>query len=214
MAKAPPPSTRKSPATGSPRRGVRPLDRHLGTVIRDLRQGDHLTIADVAAQAGISRGMLSKIENGQVSTSLETLEKIALALGVSLAHLFRHYTIPGGSAQLVKRGEGMEVVRRGTKRGHTYHLLAYDQGPQKVFEPFLITMDDASEVFPTFEHPGTEFIYMLRGRLEYRHGNGTHVLEPGDAMTFRGDVPHGPERLLELPIAFLSVIMYGGDTPA
>mgnify|MGYP001015034660 CR=1 FL=1 len=36
----------------------------------------------------------------------------------------------------------------------------------------------------------------------------------GDAMTFRGDVPHGPERLLELPIAFLSVIMYGGDTPA
>ncbi len=214
MAKAPSPSARKSPATASPRRGVRPLDRYLGTVIRDLRQGDHLTIADVAAQAGISRGMLSKIENGQVSTSLETLEKIALALGVSLAHFFRHYNIPGGSAQLVKRGEGMEVVRRGTKRGHTYHLLAYDQGPQKIFEPFLITMDDASEVFPTFEHPGTEFIYMLRGRLEYRHGNGTHVLEPGDAMTFRGDVPHGPERLLELPIAFLSVIMYGGDTPA
>jgi len=213
MVKNPLSSSRK-PAAMSPRRGVRPLDRHLGTVIRDLRQGDHLTIADVAAQAGISRGMLSKIENGQVSTSLETLEKIALALGVSLAHLFRHYNIPGGSAQLVKRGEGMEVVRRGTKRGHTYHLLAYDQGPQKVFEPFLITMDDASEVFPTFEHPGTEFIYMLRGRLEYRHGNGTHVLEPGDAMTFRGDVPHGPERLLELPIAFLSVIMYGGDTPA
>ena len=208
------PPIRKPAASTAVRRGVRPLDRHLGTVIRDLRQGDHLTIADVAAQAGISRGMLSKIENGQVSTSLETLEKIALALGVSLAHLFRHYNIPGGSAQLVKRGEGMEVVRRGTKRGHTYHLLAYDQGPQKIFEPFLITMDDASEVFPTFEHPGTEFIYMLRGRLEYRHGNGTYVLEPGDAMTFRGDVPHGPERLLELPIAFLSVIIYGGDTPA
>jgi DNA-binding XRE family transcriptional regulator len=186
------------------------LDRFLGNVIRDLRLKDNLTIAEVAAQAGISRGMVSKIENGQVSTSLETLSKIALALGVSLAHLFRHYDMPSGGAQLVKNGAGMEVVRRGTKRGHTYHLLAYDQGPRKAFEPFLITMDDASEVFPTFEHPGTEFIYMLKGKIEYRHGRQTYVLEPGDSLTFRGDIPHGPERLIELPIHFLSTIIYGG----
>ena len=187
------------------------LDRFIGNVIRELRLKDNLTIAEVAAQAGISRGMVSKIENGQVSTSLETLSKIAQALGVSLAHLFRHYNMPTGGAQLVKNGAGMEVVRRGTKRGHTYHLLAYDQGPRKAFEPFLITMDDASEVFPTFEHPGTEFIYMLKGRIEYRHGQQTYALEPGDSLTFRGDIPHGPERLIELPIHFLSTIIYGGQ---
>lgn len=190
---------------------ARSLDRYLGNVIRELRQKDKLTIAEVAAQAGISRGMVSKIENGQVSTSLETLSKIAQALGVSLAHLFRHYNIPTGGAQHVKSGAGMEVVRRGTKRGHTYHLLAYDQGPKKSFEPFLITMDDASEVFPTFEHPGTEFIHMLKGRIEYRHGQKTYVLEPGDSLTFRGDIAHGPERLIELPIEFLSIIIYGGE---
>ena len=187
------------------------LDRFLGNVIRELRLKDNLTIAEVAAQAGVSRGMISKIENGQVSTSLETLSKIAQALGVSLAHLFRHYDMPSGGAQLVRNGEGMEVVRRGTRRGHTYHLLAYDQGPRKSFEPFLITMDDASEVFPTFEHPGTEFIYMLHGRIEYRHGQQTYLLEPGDSLTFRGDIPHGPEHLLELPIHFLSIIIYGGQ---
>jgi len=187
------------------------LDRYLGNVIRELRLKDNLTIAEVAAQAGISRGMVSKIENGQVSTSLETLSKIAQALGVSLAHLFRHYNMPSGGAQLVRNGDGMEVVRRGTRRGHTYHLLAYDQGPKKTFEPFLITMDDASEVFPTFEHPGTEFIHMLKGRIEYRHGQHTYMLEPGDSLTFRGDIPHGPERLLELPIHFLSIIIYGGQ---
>ncbi len=187
------------------------LDRYLGNVIRELRLKDNLTIAEVAAQAGISRGMVSKIENGQVSTSLETLSKIAQAMGVSLAHLFRHYNMPSGSAQLVKNGEGMEVVRRGTRRGHTYHLLAYDQGPKKTFEPFLITMDDASEVFPTFEHPGIEFIHMLKGRIEYRHGQQTYMLEPGDSLTFRGDIPHGPEHLLELPIHFLSIIIYGGQ---
>ncbi len=188
----------------------RSLYRHLGATIRSLRQKDHLTIADVAAQVGISRGMLSKIENGQAATSLDTLSRIAAAFGVSLAYLFRHYNIPSGGAQLVRSGEGMEVVRRGTRRGHTYHLLAYDQGPQKLFEPFLITMDDASEVFPTFEHPGTEFIHMLEGRIEYRHGQQTYPLGPGDSLTFRGDVPHGPEKLIELPIRFLAVLIYGG----
>jgi DNA-binding XRE family transcriptional regulator/mannose-6-phosphate isomerase-like protein (cupin superfamily) len=197
---------------GAAESAARSLDRHVGNTIRGLRQKDHLTIADVAAQAGISRGMLSKIETGQVSASLDTLSRIAEALGVSMAHLFRHYNIPSGGAQLVKAGEGMAVVRRGTRRGHTYHLLAYDQGPKKTFEPFLVTMDDASEVFPTFEHPGTEFLYLLEGRIEYRHGKQTYVMEPGDSLTFRGDVPHGPERLIETPIRLLSVIVYGeGD---
>lgn len=184
------------------------LERYVGNTIRELRQRHGLTIAEVAEQIGLSRGMLSKIENAQTATSLETLAKLASALGVSLATLFRNYNIPVGSAQLVKQGEGMEVVRRGTKRGHTYHLLAYDQGPTKLFEPFLITMNDASEVFPTFEHPGTEFIYMLEGAIEYRHGQSTYRLEPGDSLTFRGDIPHGPEKLLTLPIRFLAIIYY------
>lgn len=199
----------KNDVRADARNKVLDRDRYIGNTIRDLRRNNHLTIAEVSAQAGISRGMLSKIETGQASCSLDTLEKIASALGVSLAHLFRHYNIPDGGAQLVKKDQGMEVVRRGTKRGHTYHLLAYDQGPKKPFEPFLITMDDASEVFPTFEHPGQEFIYMLQGKIEYRHGQQTYALEPGDSLTFRGDIPHGPERLIELPIVFLSVLIYG-----
>lgn len=185
------------------------LERYLGNTIRELRQKHGLTIAEVADRVGISRGMLSKIENAQTATSLETIAKLANALGVSLSSLFRNYNMPDGGAQLVKNGRGMEVVRRGTKCGHTYHLLAYDQGPTKVFEPFLITMDDASEVFPTFEHPGVEFIYMLEGKLEYRHGKKTYLLEPGDSLTFRGEIPHGPEKLIELPIRFLAIIYYG-----
>ena len=184
------------------------LERYLGNAIRTLRQRQDLTIADVADLAGISRGMLSKIENAQTATSLETLARLAQVLGVSLSALFRSYDVKEGGAQLVRRGEGMEVVRRGTKRGHAYHLLAYDQGPTKVFEPFLITIDHESETFPTFEHPGTEFIYMLEGEIEYRHGQGRYQLLPGDALTFAGDVPHGPERLIKCPIRFLSVIIY------
>ena len=153
------------------------IEQYLGSAIRELRLKHHLTISDVAQRTDISRGMLSKLENGQTSASLETLSRVARALGVSMSSLFRQYDIPEGSAQLVKNGEGMEVVRRGTKRGHTYHLLAYDQGPTKLFEPFLISMNDESEIFPIFEHPGTEFIYMLEGKLEYRHGTQTYMLE-------------------------------------
>jgi transcriptional regulator with XRE-family HTH domain len=200
-------------AVAGPRAGSA-LDRHLGTTLRELRTRDRLTLAEVATQAGLSRGMLSKIENGQAAASLESLARIARALGVSMAHLFRHYDTPTGGAQHVRAAEAMQVVRRGTRRGHTYHLLAYDQGPKKSFEPFLITMDDASETFPTFEHPGTEFIHMLEGEIEYRHGQQTYILAPGDSLTFRGEVPHGPERLLRLPIRFLSVIVYGGDSPS
>jgi transcriptional regulator with XRE-family HTH domain len=184
------------------------LERYLGNAIRDLRQRHGLTIAEVADRAGISRGMLSKIENAQTATSLDSLHRLAQALGVSLSTLFRNYDVPEGSAQLVKNGEGMEVVRRGTRRGHTYHLLAHEQGPTKLFEPFLITIDSPDATFPVFEHPGTEFLYMLEGRMEYRHGQHTYLLTPGDALTFRGEVPHGPEKLIDLPIRFLATIVY------
>ncbi|AWI79354.1 MAG: XRE family transcriptional regulator [Betaproteobacteria bacterium HGW-Betaproteobacteria-13] len=191
----------ESTSTGS-------LERYLGNTLREIRLKHGLTIADVATLANISRGMLSKIENAQTATSLETLSRLAQALGVSLATLFKSYDVPSGSAQLVPKGDGMEVVRRGTKRGHTYHLLSYGQGPTKTFEPFLITIDHESETFPIFEHPGTEFIYMLEGSIEYRHGQHTYVLNPGDALTFDGEVPHGPEKMIQCPIRFLSILMY------
>ncbi len=187
-------------------------DQHLGNFVRKYRLEQRLTLADVSARAGISRGMLSKIENGQTSASLSTLTRVARALGVTLSTMFSNYDVPVGGAQLVKAGQGIEVVRRGTKSGHTYHLLAYSKGPTpQSFEPFLITITDESEVFPRFEHAGTEFIHMLEGKLEYRHGQHTYPLEPGDSLTFGGETPHGPERLIEVPIRFLSVIYYGAQ---
>lgn len=206
-------SSDEPPASAEPGNARdRNLDQYVGPTLRAQRLAQGLTLADVATLAGVSRGMLSKIENGQVSSSLETLHQIVSALGMTLGQLFRDFDAPEGSAQHVKSGEGLEVVRRGTKRGHTYHLLAYDQGPQKRIEPFLITMDDVSEVFPTFTHPGIEFIYMLEGRLVYRHGRNTYLLKPGDSLTFQGSVPHGPEELIKVPIRFLAIINYGvGD---
>jgi transcriptional regulator with XRE-family HTH domain len=188
------------------------LTQALGSAVRELRQRHKLTIAEVCEQADISRGMLSKIETGQITPGLDSLSRIARALGVSMSMLFRHYDAPSGSAQHVKKGQGMEVVRRGTKSGHSYELLAYDQGPVKLFEPFMITMEEQSESFPTFQHPGTEFIHVIEGTMEYRHGQTVYVLEPGDTLTFEGEITHGPERLLNKPVRFLSLIIYGSTS--
>jgi transcriptional regulator with XRE-family HTH domain len=187
----------------------RSLERHIGSALRRTRLAQNLVIAEVAKLAKISGGMLSKLENGQSAASLETLVGLSRALGVSMSTLFQGYPPEEGGAQLVKDGEGMEVVRRGTRKGHTYHLLAADRGPRRLFEPFLVTLTDKSEVFPRFEHPGIEFLHILEGRIEYRHGKNTYMMGPGDSLTLRGEVPHGPERLIRLPIRMLSIIMYG-----
>jgi DNA-binding XRE family transcriptional regulator len=187
------------------------LAASVGAAIRQLRSAQGLTLADVAARANISQAMLSRLETGAVSPSLETVAALAAALGADLPALFRSAEMPASDAQLVKKGEGLEVVRRGTKRGHTYHLLASDRGPRKAFEPFLVTLTDKSEIFPEFQHPGTEFIHMLEGSLRYRHGSENYLLRPGDTLTFSGNVPHGPQTLLRLPIRFLSIIIYSAE---
>ncbi|PAU80525.1 XRE family transcriptional regulator [Halovibrio salipaludis] len=184
------------------------LESYIGTVLRQTRINQELTIADVAELAGLSRGMVSKIENGQVATSLDSLARLTSVLGLTLSQLFRDYDSPEGGAQHVKAGDGLEVVRRGTKKGHTYHLLAYNRGHQRNFEPFLISMDDESEAFPTFQHEGVQFIYMLEGQIDYRHGQHVYTLEPGDSFTFDAQVPHGPERLNRVPIRFLAMTVF------
>lgn len=185
-----------------------PLEKRVGEVIKQLRLAANLTLSELSSGADMSSAMLSRVENGMATASLDTLERLCHALGVNLSEVFRQTEDKQGSAQLVKKTDQMEVVRVGTKHGHTYRLLSYDRGPRKIFEPFLIEMDRKSQSWPRFAHPGVEFIYMLQGRVEYRFGDKTYILEPGDAFTFSGDVTHGPERMLDDRAKFLAIIMY------
>jgi len=186
-----------------------PLEKRIGEVFKQLRVDANLTLAELSAGAGVSSAMLSRIENGMATASLDSLERLCLALGIGLSDLFKRIDRKKGTAQLIKRSEQMEVVRVGTKYGYTYKLLSYDKGPKKLFDPFFISMDKKSQSYPRFSHPGTEFIYMLQGRVEYRFGEFTYLLEPGDAFTFSGDVVHGPEKLLDENAKFISIIFYG-----
>ena len=85
--------------------------------------------------------MLSRLETGHVSPSLETILALSRALGVTASALMQRVGTDDGGAQLIKSGEGLETVRSGARRGHTYHLLAAQRGPHKIFEPFLVTLN-------------------------------------------------------------------------
>ena len=205
---------RRRPASAAALTGVERAQNpalDLGRTARRLRESQDLTLADVGRRANISSAMLSRLETGRVSPSLETIVALAQALGVTASVLMQRIGADDGGAQLIRAGEGLETVRSGTRRGHTYHLLAAQRGPRKIFEPFLVTFNDKSEVFPGFQHPGIEFIHILSGIIHYRHGRHTYVLRPGDTLTFRGDVAHGPERLEKVPIRMLSLIIYANE---
>ena len=185
-----------------------PWDLRLGQLLKYYRIQNNLSQKEVAIAADTNAGILDRVEKGQVSASLDTLRKVAGKLGTSLSQLFREIESPIGGAQHIKKGTGMEVVRSGTKKGHIYELLAYNQGPTKIYDPFLITLNDKSEVFPEFSHPGTEFIYMLDGEMEYHHGEKQYLLRPGDSLSFSGEIPHGPVTLIQVPIRFMAIIIY------
>ncbi len=141
------------------------LEIAIGRAVRDERKKLNITIADLGSATGISPGMLSKIENGNTSPSLGTLQSLSKALGVPLTAFFRGYEEPR-TATFVKAGQGLSIERRGTRAGHQYSLLGHvDNNRTGVsVEPYLITLTTESDVFPTFQHDGMEFLYMLEGR--------------------------------------------------
>lgn len=183
------------------------LEMAIGRQVRHYRKQQGLTIADLCRRTGLSAGMMSKIENGNTSPSLATLRSVSTALNVPVTALFREFE-EQRDATFVKAGEGLAIERRGTRAGHQYQLLGHSVHSDVSVEPYVITLEKESEVFPIFQHAGVEFIYVLRGSMIYRHLNATYKLTPGDSLFFDADAPHGPEELVELPVQFLSVMSH------
>lgn len=182
------------------------LELAIGSQARQFRRDLDMTVGEVAKLAGLSVGMLSKIENGMTSPSLATLKALSRALNVPVTSLFRKYE-EQRDATYVKADQGLVIERRGSRSGHQYQLLGHSIGKRFSVEPYVVTLTERSEVFPLFQHNGQEFIYLLAGRVRYRHGNQTYELAPGDSLFFDADAPHGPEELLELPIRMLAIIV-------
>jgi transcriptional regulator with XRE-family HTH domain len=184
------------------------LEQVIGRQVRAYRQAAGKSVAEMAQVVGISKAMFSKIENAQTSCSLTTIGRLAAGLDVPVSALFR-----GVDADLeavfTPAGHGARIVGRGTRVHHEYTLLGALRGAHKRMEASFVTLTEASEVFPLFQHAGTEFLYVLEGKIVYGHGKNSFSMDVGDALQFDGEAPHGPVELVELPIKFLSIVAYG-----
>jgi transcriptional regulator with XRE-family HTH domain len=191
-----PPRTIMDPATD--------LGTEIGSQIRTLRRALEITAADLAARAGLSGSMLSKIERGLASPSIATLANLAAALKVPVARFFTTYD-ERRDCSLVRAGKGVKVERRGSKCGHLYELLGHSLSGDLFVEPYLVTLTDEATPYPSFQHTGVEFLYVVSGRMRYRYADRLFDLAPGDALLFDAAALHGPETLMKRPIVYLSV---------
>ncbi len=192
------------PSDRSEQLDVDDVCRVVGVRVKDLRVGLGLTMERFAEAAGLSLGMLSKIENGQTSPSLNTLTSLANAAGVPLTAFFRGLD-EEHDAVIVPAGEGLDIAHQGSGEGRRYQDLGSLRGPLRVIEPILVTLTEADEIFPVFQHGGVEYLYIVEGVIEYGYGAKRYVLRPGDTMQIHGEIAHGPVDLIELPIRFLSL---------
>ncbi|SEA58783.1 helix-turn-helix domain-containing protein [Rubrimonas cliftonensis] len=191
----------------SPPREPQPkeLEAWIGAQVREMRTALGMTMSELAKSASLSVGMLSKIENGQTSPSLNTLQNLAQALNIPLASFFTKYD-DKREASYVRSGEGLTIERRGSRSGHVYQLLGASLRNKVRLEPYLITLTGDSDAYPIFQHAGVEFLFMLEGCVVYRHGDKNYRLDPGDALFFDAEAPHGPLELVTLPCRYLSII--------
>jgi transcriptional regulator with XRE-family HTH domain len=194
-------------ASGAPTDNVRSLEKSIGSQVRRNRKVADLTVAELSSAAGISTGMLSKIENGQISPSLSSLQAITKALNMPLSSLFASHD-EQRACSYVQAGKGVAIKRRGTKIGHDYELLGQSPGGDIMVEPYLIRLSRDAEPYTGFEHEGVEFIYMLTGEVVYAHAGRTYHLKPGDSILFDSGALHGPQELLDSEITYLSIIIY------
>jgi transcriptional regulator with XRE-family HTH domain len=185
------------------------MEAALGQVVREFRKRESIGITELAARAGLSPGMVSKIENGAISPSLATIRSLARALQVPVTSLFREFD-EVGDATFVRAHEGLLVHRDGLSIKQEYRVLGRTSAKGIAVEPYLMIYDENSKVLPFLHRTGTQFIYVLEGQLRYRHGNRTFLMSEGDSLLFQADLPHGPEELIRQPVRYLSVLSYLG----
>lgn len=177
----------------------------LGLQIRTLRAATGISGGAVAARAGVSRSMLSRVERGLASPSVETLERIANAMGVSISRFFAQRTERADFLH-VPAGRGIVVDGQATATAGRHELLGRLLSGGLSVAPSLVQMEAPLAGAASVVHEGLKFIYMLCGSVRYRYGSRDVRVGPGDALLFDASAPHGVECVEEGPARYLCAI--------
>lgn len=139
-----------------------------------------MSLRTLARQTGFSPSFMSQVENGKVSPSINSMEKIATAVGVTLGDFFAAAT--GGAGGLVLRVADRPTLSSGWSNAEIEALNA--PGAVARLEAMLITLRPGgrSGKHP-YAHPREEFAFVVQGEVTLTLGPEEHRLRRGDAAT-------------------------------
>lgn len=153
--------------------------------LRQLREARNISMRTLATKSGLSANALSMIERGKTSPSVSTLYKLADALGVSITAFFGAET----EKKQVVYIQSDERTRMSFTRG-VFEALGGEHFAGRV-EPFLLTLESgATSGQHTIVHSGHEFVFCLRGQLEYQVERQIFQLSAGDSLLFASKLQH------------------------
>jgi transcriptional regulator with XRE-family HTH domain len=153
--------------------------------LEKLREERGLSIRALGRLSGLSANALSVIERGLSSPSVSTLYKIASALEIPITAFFEDDPVQQDVVQIRSSERNRIPLHRGLWEG-----LGGEHFSGAV-EPFMVTLEAGSSSgrFP-MAHTGHEFVFCLRGKMEYEVGDASYTLEPGDALLFSATLEH------------------------
>ena len=162
-----------------------PIEVDLGARIRALRLARGETLRQLAAQAGVTESFLSQVERGVASPSIASVQRIARALGTSIAELF---ATDDRAGIVVRAADRRRVVYQGLGAVDEFLTRATDGRLQVIMstiQPGGGTGDEA------YTHDSDEeVVVVLEGVLDLWVGPEHYRLETGDAVTHSSRVPH------------------------
>jgi transcriptional regulator with XRE-family HTH domain len=157
----------------------------VGNRLRQLREGRNISMRTLATMSGLSANALSMIERGKTSPSVSTLYRIAGALAVPVTDFF-------GPEEIRKKVvflKADERTRLPFLRG-LWEGLGGEQFTGKAM-PFMLTLENGASSGPSqMAHSGHEFVFCLRGQLEYQVEGQIYLLEAGDSLLFAAQLKH------------------------
>jgi transcriptional regulator with XRE-family HTH domain len=157
----------------------------VGARLRELREARNISMRALATKSGLSANALSMIERGKTSPSVSTLYKVADALGISITSFFG--TDSEKKAVVFLKSD--ERTRFGFTRG-VFEALGGEQFTGRV-EPFMLTLESSASSGPhTMTHTGHEFVFCVRGELDYQVEKEIFHLTAGDSLLFAAQLKH------------------------
>ncbi len=166
------------------------VSAQIGLALRQLRRSKSLTVTQLAAISEVSSGMISRIENGQVSPSLSTLDALARGLNVQLMSLFAH-TSDSSDIYYVPAGEGLDARRISPSHAHEYALLGKHADGKGIFSSARVVIRrEESGSLPQYQHEGYVFMYIVSGQAIYACGAEEFELSSGASLSFDAKLPH------------------------